>query len=121
LRTGQCLKEVYFQDGFSAVEMTEAFFTERRHATGKSVNPNKIKHTVTTLADTSSSGGSEMRWMSLDEGSDRRSRSLVGSSVMGVKDARMTFVKEERWVYENSQELMNALLVKLSRIMSVVL
>ena len=43
-----------------------------------------------------------MRWMSRDEGSDRQSRSLVHSSVMGVEDARMTSVKERevRW-YEN--------------------
>jgi len=32
--------------------------------------------------------------MSQDEGSDRQSRSLVCSSVMGVKDARMTYVIE---------------------------
>jgi len=40
--------------------------------------------------------------MSLDEGSDIKSRSLVCSSVMGVEDARMTFVKEREvgW-YEN--------------------
>ena len=62
----------------------------------------QIKHTVTTSANTSSLGGCEMRWMSRDEGSDRRSRSLVRSSVMGVKDARMIFVKEREvgW-YEN--------------------
>src|SRR5882724_7901743 len=62
----------------------------------------QIKHAVTTSADMSSLGGCEMRWMSLYEGSDRRSRSLVCSSVMGVKDARMTFIKERevRW-YEN--------------------
>ena len=56
----------------------------------------QIKHEVTTLADTSSLGGCEMQWMSRDEGSDRQSRSLVCSSVMGVKDARMTSVNRER-------------------------
>jgi len=54
----------------------------------------QIKHAVTTSADTSSSGGSEMQWMSRDEGSDRQSRSLVCSSVMEVEDARMTFIRE---------------------------
>ena len=54
----------------------------------------QIKHEVTTLADMSSSGGCEMQWMSQDEGSNRRSRSLVHSTVMGVKDARMTSVIE---------------------------
>src|SRR5882724_9498621 len=59
----------------------------------------QIKHAVTTLADMSSLGGCEMQWMSRDEGSDRQSRSLVHSSVMGVKDARMTFIREReiRW------------------------
>src|SRR5882724_2974207 len=83
----------------------------------------QIKHTVTTSADMSSLGGCEMRWMSQDEGSDRRSRSLVCSSVMGVKDARMTFIKERevRW-YENlSRADECSFLVKLSRLMSVVL
>ena len=57
----------------------------------------QIKHEVTTLAHTSSSGGCEMWWMSRDEGSDRQSRSLVHSSVMGVEDPRMTSViKRER-------------------------
>src|SRR5882724_7704026 len=62
----------------------------------------QIKHTVTTSADMSSSGGCETQWMSRDEGSDRRSRSLVCSSVIGVEDARMTSVKERevQW-YEN--------------------
>src|SRR5882724_7631727 len=73
----------------------------------------QIKHAVTTSADMSSSGGCEMRWMSLDEGSDRRSRSLVCSSVMGVKDARMTSIKRERsGGVKISQELMNALFSK---------
>src|SRR5882724_8899948 len=77
----------------------------------------QIKHAVTTLADTSSSGGCETRWMSRDEGSDRRSRSLVRFSVMGVEDARMTSVKERERSgdVKISQELMNALFVKLSR------
>src|SRR5882724_883820 len=73
----------------------------------------QIKHAVTTLANTSSSGGCEMQWMSRDEGSDRRSRSLVCSSVMGVEDTRMTFVKRERLGgVKISQELMNALFSK---------
>src|SRR5882724_6118385 len=73
----------------------------------------QIKHTVTTSADTSSSGGCEMRWMSRDEGSDRQSRSLVRSSVMGVEDARMTSIKRERsGGVKISQELMNALFSK---------
>src|SRR5882724_10024883 len=73
----------------------------------------QIKHAVTALADMSSSGGCEMRWMSQDEGSDRRSRSLVHSSVMGVEDARMTSVKRERsGGVKISQQLMNALFSK---------
>ena len=54
----------------------------------------QIKHEVTTLADISSLGGCETQWISQDEGSDRRSRSLVCSSVMGVEDARVTSVIE---------------------------
>src|SRR5882724_4626928 len=51
--------------------------------------------------------------MSLDEGSDRRSRSSVRSSVMGVEDARMTSIKRERsGGVKISQELMNALFSK---------
>src|SRR5882724_5564549 len=73
----------------------------------------QIKHTVTTSTNMSSSGGCEMQWMSQDEGSDRRSRSLVCSSVMGVKDARMTSIKRERsGGVKISQELMNALFSK---------
>ena len=63
----------------------------------------QIKHEVTTSANNSSSRGCEMWWMSQDEGSDRRSKSLVCSSVIGVEDARMTAVIERkgtRW-YEN--------------------
>ena len=56
----------------------------------------QIKHKVTTLANTCSLGRCEMWWMSQDEGSDRQSRSLVCSSVMGVKDARMTSVNREK-------------------------
>ena len=62
----------------------------------------QIKNEVTTSANTSSSGGCEMQWMSQDEGSDRQSRCLV-CSVMGVEDARMTSVlrregeREVRW------------------------
>src|SRR5882724_10275961 len=37
----------------------------------------QIKHKVTTSANTSSSGGCEMQWMSRDEGSDRQSRSAL--------------------------------------------
>ena len=74
----------------------------------------QIKHKVTTLADTSSLGGYEMWWMSQDEGSDRQSRSLVCSSVMGVEDARVTSVNREREGERSggmkiSRELMNAL------------
>ena len=58
----------------------------------------QIKHEVTTSANMSSLGGCEMWWMSQDEGSDRQSRSLVCSSVMGIKDARMTSVNREREV-----------------------
>ena len=73
----------------------------------------QIKHAVATLANTSSSDGCEMQWMSRDEGSDRRSRSLVCSSVMGVEDARMTSIKRERsGGVKISQELMNALFSK---------
>ena len=55
-----------------------------------------------------------MRWMSQDEGSDRQSRSLVCSSVMGVEDARMTSIKERERSgdVKISQELMNALFSK---------
>src|SRR5882724_485836 len=61
----------------------------------------------------SSLGGCEMQWMSRDEGSDRQSRSLVCSSVMGVEDARMTSVKRERsGGVKISQELINALFSK---------
>jgi len=61
--------------------------------------------------------------MSRDEGSDRRSRSLICSSVMGVKDARMTSVKErEIGRCENLSRVDEcSSLVKLSRFMSVVL
>ena len=58
---------------------------------------------VTTSADPSSLGGCEMQWMSQEVGSDRRSRSLVCSSVTGVEDARMISVlrregeREVRW------------------------
>src|SRR5882724_8512326 len=77
----------------------------------------QIKHTVTTLANISSLGGCEMRWMSRDEGSDRRSKSLVCSSVMGVEDARMTSIKRERSDgVKISQELMNALFSKTFKI-----
>ena len=58
--------------------------------------------------------------MSRDEGSDRRSRSLVRSSVMGVEDARMTSVKERERSgdVKISQEPMNALfLVKTFQIL----
>src|SRR5882724_11375855 len=73
----------------------------------------QIKHAVTTSANMSSLGGCEMRWMSRDEGSDRRSRILVCSSVMGVKDARMTSIKRERLGgVKISQGLMNALFSK---------
>src|SRR5882724_2725788 len=83
----------------------------------------QIKHAVTTLADMSSLGGCEMQWMSRDEGSDRRSRSLVRSSVMGVKDARMTFVRERKigWCKNLSRANECSTLVKLSRFMSIVL
>jgi len=54
-------------------------------ATGLLSSQLLMKHAVPTLANASSSGGCEMRWMSLDEGSDRQSRSLVCSSVMGSK------------------------------------
>jgi len=43
----------------------------------------QIKHAVTTSADMSSLSGCEMRWMSVDEGSDRQSRSLVCSCDRG--------------------------------------
>src|SRR5882724_2786708 len=83
----------------------------------------QIKHAVTTSADTSSLGGCEMRWMSRDEGSDKRSRSLVCSSVMGVEDARMTSVKEREigWCENLLRANECSSLVKLSRFMSVVL
>ena len=83
----------------------------------------QIKHAVTTSADMSSLGGCEMRWMSRDEGSDRWSRSLVCSSVMGVEDARMTFVEEREigWCEILSRADECSSLVKLSRFMSVVL
>ena len=45
-----------------------------------------------------------MWWISQDEGYDRQSRSLACSSVIGVKDARMTAIiereRELRW-YED--------------------
>ena len=50
----------------------------------------QIKHELSTLANTSSSKGCEMWWISQGEGFDRQSRSLVHSSVIGVEDARMT-------------------------------
>src|SRR5882724_3315950 len=83
----------------------------------------QMKHAVTTSADMSSLGGCEMQWMSQDEGSDRRSRSLVRSSVMGVEDARMTSVKEREigWCENLSRADECSSLVKLSRFMSVVL
>src|SRR5882724_7829507 len=83
----------------------------------------QIKHAVTTSADTSSLGGCEMRWMSRDEGSDRQSRSLVHSSVMGVEDARMTFIREREigWCKNLSRADECSSLVKLSRFMSIVL
>ena len=61
--------------------------------------------------------------MSLDEGSDRQARSLVHSSVMGVEDARMTFVKEREvgWYENPSRADECSSLIKLSRFMSVVL
>ena len=82
----------------------------------------QIKHAVTTSADMSPLGECEMQWMSWDEGSDRRSRSLICSSVMGVKDARMTFCKEREvgWC-KNLSRADEFPLVKLSRFMSVVL
>src|SRR5882724_5784999 len=61
--------------------------------------------------------------MSRDEGSDRRSRSLVRSSVMGVEDARMTSVKEREigWCENLLRADECSSLVKLSRFMSIVL
>jgi len=96
------LKGVYFQDGFWAVEVTERPFLQKVGM--QLANPwtrMQIKYKVTTLADTSSLGGCEMWWMSRDEGSDRQSRSLVHSSVMGVEDARMTSVNREVGWYGN--------------------
>jgi len=63
----------------------------------------QVKHEVTTLANMSSLRGCEMWWISQYEGSERQSRSLVCSSGIGVKDARMTAiyrVRELRW-YED--------------------
>ena len=83
----------------------------------------QIKHEMTTSTDLSSSGGCEMWWMSREVGSDRRSRSLVCSSVMGVEDARMTSVEEREigWCENFSRADECSSLVKLSRFMSVVL
>jgi len=61
---------------------------------GKPWTQMQIKHELSTLADMSSSREYEMQWISQEEGSNRRSRSLVHSSVMGVEDARMTSVIE---------------------------
>jgi len=54
----------------------------------------QIKHELILSADTSFRRGCEMQWISQDEGSDRQSRSLVCSSVIGVEDARMTAIIE---------------------------
>ena len=85
--------------------MTETLLQKVGTQLAKPWTQTQINHKVTTLANTSPLGGCEMWWMSQDEGSDRQSRSLVCSSVMGVEDARMTSVKRERggevgW-YEN--------------------
>jgi len=69
------LKEVYFRDGFSAVEMIERPpFTESRDTTGKTVNLNADKTCSDNLA-IRPLGWMWTQWMSRDEGSDRRSRS----------------------------------------------
>jgi len=85
-------------------------FYRKRDATGKTWTGMQIKHAMTTrlihLLRV------DVRPMDeRDEGSDRQSRSLVPSSVMGVKDARMTSVKEREigWC-ENLSRMMNALL-----------
>ena len=54
----------------------------------------QIKHELSLSADMSISRGCETWWISQDEGSDRQSRSLVCSSVIGVEDARMTAIIE---------------------------
>jgi len=87
-----------------AVEVTERPFLQTIGTQlEKPWTQTQIKHEVTTLADTSSLGGCEMRWMIRDEGYDIQSRSLVCSSAMGVEDARMISVlrregeREVRW------------------------
>src|SRR5882724_8464753 len=105
--------EFHFQDSFSAVEVTERPFLQKVGTQLEKLwTQTQIKHEVTTLPDMSSWGGCEMRWMSRDEGSNRQSRSLVHSSVMGVEDARMTFIRERERLggVKISQEPMNALL-----------
>src|SRR5882724_13490398 len=101
----------------------EALFTESRDATGKTVNPDTDKTCSDNFGHTSSSGGCETQWMSRDEGSDRQSRSLVCSSVIGVEDARMTSIKEREigWCENLSRADECSPLVKLSRFMSIVL
>jgi len=61
--------------------------------------------TGSELAEVCQQGHMSVTGRNRDEGSDRRSRSLVHSSVMGVEDARLTSVERERggevgW-YEN--------------------
>ena len=63
----------------------------------------QIKHKLSTSANMSSLRGCETWCVSQDEGSDRQSRNLVCSSVMGVKDARMTFVIERERQGERAQ------------------
>ena len=56
----------------------------------------QVKHEVTTLANMSSLRGCEMWWISQYEGSERQSRSVVCSSIMGVEYAKMTAVYREK-------------------------
>ena len=95
MRTSQCLKRVYFQDGFLAEIVTERSILQKvGMQLAKMWTWMQIKHKLSTSADTSSWRGCEMQWISRDEGSDRQYRSLVCSSVIGVEDARMTAIIE---------------------------
>ena len=74
----------------------EISFTEGGDATCKLWTQMQIKHELITLANMSSLRGCEIQWISQDKGSERQSRSLVHSSVIGIEDARMTVVYRER-------------------------
>ena len=85
LRTSQCLKRVLLpRKLLSSNSNREIPLQKVGTQLAKPFTQMQIKHEVTTSADMSSLRGCEMQCINWDEGSERWSRSLVCSSVIGI-------------------------------------